>query len=102
MRALPNKLRFVQWLFPGSPRICTLNFLLCIIQFCCICALFGQSVRRVLFYTVYSGVISSTPVNFEWLFSFAFFFNLVRVFRHAASSSASLLPCPSVFAPLFS
>ena len=33
MRALPNKLRFVQWFFPGSPRICTLYFLLCIIQF---------------------------------------------------------------------
>ena len=33
MRALPNKLRFVRWFFSGSPRICTLNFLLCIIQF---------------------------------------------------------------------
>ena len=36
------------------------------------------------------------------MFSFAFFCNLVRVFRHVASSSAGLLPCPSVFAPLFS
>ena len=34
-------------------------------HFCCICALFGQSVRRVLFYTVYSDVISSSPVDFE-------------------------------------
>ena len=34
-------------------------------HFCCICALFGQSVRRVLFYTVYRGVISSAPVDFE-------------------------------------
>ena len=32
---------------------------------CCISALFGQSVRRVLFYTVYSGVISSAPVDVE-------------------------------------
>ena len=32
---------------------------------CCICALFGQSVGRVLFYTVYSGVISSAPVDVE-------------------------------------
>ena len=36
------------------------------------------------------------------MFSFAFFCNLVRVFRHAASSSAGLLHCPSVFAPLCS
>ena len=35
-------------------------------HFCCICALFGQSVRRVLFYTVYSDIISSSPVDFEW------------------------------------
>ena len=35
-------------------------------HFCCICALFGQSVQRVLFYTVYSGVISSAPVDLEW------------------------------------
>ena len=34
-------------------------------HFCCICALFGQSVRRVLFYTVYRGVISSASVDFE-------------------------------------
>ena len=32
-------------------------------HFCCICALFGQSVRGVLFYPVYSGVISSAPVD---------------------------------------
>ena len=34
-------------------------------HFCCICALFGQSVQRVLFYTVYSGVISSALVDFD-------------------------------------
>ena len=34
-------------------------------HFCCICALFGQSIRRVLFYTVYSGVIFSAPVDFK-------------------------------------
>ena len=34
-------------------------------HFGCICALFGQSVRGVLFYTVYSGGISSSPVDFE-------------------------------------
>ena len=33
IRALPNKLRFLQWFFPGSSRICKLYFLLCIIQF---------------------------------------------------------------------
>ena len=33
VRALPNNLRFARWFFPGSPRICTLYFLLCIIQF---------------------------------------------------------------------
>ena len=33
MRALPNKLQFVQSFFRGSPPICTINFLLCIIQF---------------------------------------------------------------------
>ena len=33
MRALPNRLWFVPWFFPGSPRICTLYFLFCIIQF---------------------------------------------------------------------
>ena len=36
------------------------------------------------------------------MFSFAFFCNLARVFCLEASSSAGLLPCPSVFVPLFS
>ena len=73
-------------------------------HFCCICALFGQSssARRVLFYTVYSGVISSASVDFEWfMFSFAFFCNLVRVFRHTASSSAGLLLVPVYLLPCF-
>ena len=33
VRALPNNLRFARWFFPGSPRIRTLYFWLCIIQF---------------------------------------------------------------------
>ena len=35
------------------------------ITFVAFVLLFGQSVRHVLFYTVYSGVISSAPVDFE-------------------------------------
>ena len=65
--------------------------------------LHGQSVRRVLFHSVYCGVIFSAPVDFESL-CFPLHFSVIwyACFATRASSSVGLLPCPSVFAPLFS
>ena len=43
MRALPNKLRFVQWFFPGSPRICTLYFFALCYSVLSLCSAFFPS-----------------------------------------------------------
>ena len=123
---LSNKLRFVQWFFPGSPRICTLYFFALCYSILSLCSAFFPSLiyssvdsRKVgsslLLHLCFIWSICSVCFILHclqwcyflgaWRFwmimsSFALFCHLVRVFRHAASSSRGLLPCPSVFAPL--
>ena len=124
MRALPNKLRFVQWFFPRLPSNFHALFFALYYSVLILCSAFfpsltessfdsckvgsslllhGQSVRRVLFHSVYCGVIFSAPVDFESL-CFPLHFSVIwyACFATRASSSVGLLPCPSVFAPLFS
>ena len=124
MRALPNKLRFVQWFFPRLPSNFHALFFALYYLVLILCSAFfpsliessfdsckvgsslllhGQSVRRVLFHSVYCGVIFSAPVDFESLCS-PLHFSVIwyACFATRASSSVGLLPCPSVFAPLFS
>ena len=105
MRALPIQLRFVQWFFSRAPSNLHAYFLLCII----LCSAFFPSLTWIwsiclvcfisewLQWCYFLG-----PCRF-WMimFSFAFFCHLARVFCLAASSSAGLLPYPSVFVPLF-